>query len=84
MDELTAKMATLQSEYKKAQREEREYDTIRQNVKDILKTDNSKSLMIKEFSILLYSDFYSNNKNYISDNEISNFNNRYIDFNNKV
>jgi len=40
--------------------------------------------MIKEFSILLYSDFYSNNKNYISDNEISNFNNRYIDFNNKV
>ena len=36
MDELTARKATLQSEYRKAQREEREYDTLRQNVEALL------------------------------------------------
>ena len=36
MDELTARKAALQSEYKKAQREEREYDTLRQNVEALL------------------------------------------------
>lgn len=36
MDELTARKATLQSEYRKAQREEREYDTLSQNVSMLL------------------------------------------------
>ena len=36
MDELTARKAVLQSEYRKAQREEREYDTLRQNVEALL------------------------------------------------
>ena len=36
MDELTARKAALQSEYRKAQREEREYDTLRQNVEALL------------------------------------------------
>ena len=36
MDELTARKATLQSEYRKAQREEREYDILRQNVEALL------------------------------------------------
>ena len=36
MDELTARRTALQSEYKKAQREEREYDTLRQNVEALL------------------------------------------------
>ena len=32
MDELTARRTALRTEYKKAQREEREYDTLNQNV----------------------------------------------------
>ena len=36
MDELTARKAALQSEYRKAQREERQYDTLRQNVEALL------------------------------------------------
>ena len=36
IDELTARRTALQSEYKKAQREEREYDTLRQNVEALL------------------------------------------------
>ena len=36
MDELTARRAALQSEYRKAQREEREYDTLSQNVSMLL------------------------------------------------
>lgn len=36
MDELTARKSALQSEYRKAQREEREYDTLRQNVEALL------------------------------------------------
>ena len=36
MDELTARRTALQSEYKKAQREEREYDTLNQNVRILL------------------------------------------------
>ena len=36
MDELTARRTALQSEYRKAQREEREYDTLRQNVEALL------------------------------------------------
>ena len=36
IDELTARRTALQSEYKKAQREEREYDTLRQNVDALL------------------------------------------------
>ena len=36
MDELTARKATLQSEYRKAQLEEREYDTLHQNVEALL------------------------------------------------
>ena len=36
MDGLTARKAALQSEYRKAQREEREYDTLRQNVEALL------------------------------------------------
>ena len=36
MDELTARKATLQSEHRKAQREERQYDTLRQNVEALL------------------------------------------------
>ena len=36
MDELTARRIALQSEYRKAQREEREYDTLRQNVEALL------------------------------------------------
>ena len=36
MDELAARKAALQSEYKKAQREEQEYDTLRQNVEALL------------------------------------------------
>ena len=36
MDELTARKAALQSEYRKAQREEREYNTLRQNVEALL------------------------------------------------
>ena len=36
MDELTARRTALQSEYRKAQREEREYDTLRQNVNNLL------------------------------------------------
>ena len=36
IDELTARRTALQSEYKKAQREEREYDTLNQNVRILL------------------------------------------------
>ena len=36
MDELTARRTALQSEYRKVQREEREYDTLRQNVEALL------------------------------------------------
>ena len=36
MDELTVRRTALQSEYKKAQREEREYDALRQNVEALL------------------------------------------------
>ena len=36
MDKLTARKAALQSEYRKAQREEREYDTLCQNVEALL------------------------------------------------
>lgn len=36
MDELTARRTALQSEYRKAQREEWEYDTLRQNVEALL------------------------------------------------
>ena len=36
MDKLTARRTALQSEYRKAQREEREYDTLRQNVEALL------------------------------------------------
>ena len=36
MDELTARKAALQSEYRKVQREERQYDTLRQNVEALL------------------------------------------------
>ena len=36
MDELTARKAALQSEYRNAQQEEREYDTLRQNVEALL------------------------------------------------
>ena len=36
MDGLTARRTALQSEYRKAQREEREYDTLRQNVEALL------------------------------------------------
>ena len=36
MDELTARRIALQSEYRKAQREEKEYDTLRQNVEALL------------------------------------------------
>ena len=36
MDELTARKAALQSEHRKAQREERQYDTLRQNVEALL------------------------------------------------
>ena len=36
MDEFTARRTALQSEYRKAQREEREYDTLRQNVEALL------------------------------------------------
>ena len=36
MDELTARRTALQSEYRKAKREEREYDTLRQNVEALL------------------------------------------------
>ena len=36
MDELTARRTALQSEYRKAQREEKEYDTLRQNVEALL------------------------------------------------
>ena len=36
MDEFTARRIALQSEYRKAQREEREYDTLRQNVEALL------------------------------------------------
>ena len=37
MDELTARKAALQSEYRKAQQEEEEYDALRQNVDSLLK-----------------------------------------------
>ena len=36
IDELTARRTALQSEYQKTQREEREYDTLRQNVEALL------------------------------------------------
>ena len=36
MDELAARRTVLRSEYKKAQREEKEYDTLRQNVEALL------------------------------------------------
>ena len=36
MNELTARRTALQSEYRKAQREEREFDTLRQNVEALL------------------------------------------------
>ena len=36
MDEPPARKAALQSEYRKAQREEREYNTLRQNVEALL------------------------------------------------
>ena len=36
MDGLTARRTALQSESRKAQREEREYDTLRQNVEALL------------------------------------------------
>ena len=36
MDELTARRTALQSEYRKAQQKEREYDTLSQNVSMLL------------------------------------------------
>ena len=36
MDELTTRRTALQSDYQKTQREEREYDTLRQNVEALL------------------------------------------------
>lgn len=36
MDELTARKSALQSEYRKAQQKEREYDTLSQNVRMLL------------------------------------------------
>ena len=36
MDELTTRRTALQSEYQKTQREEKEYDTLRQNVEALL------------------------------------------------
>ena len=36
MDELTARKSALQSEYRKAQHKEREYDTLSQNVSMLL------------------------------------------------
>ena len=36
MDGLTARRTALQSEYRKAQREEKEYDTLRRNVEVLL------------------------------------------------
>ena len=36
MDELTARRTALQSEYRKVQREDREYDTLRQKVEALL------------------------------------------------
>ena len=44
MDELTARRTALQSEYRKAQREEREYNTLRQNVKALLERPKKQKL----------------------------------------
>ena len=44
MDELTARRTALQSEYRKAQREEREYDTLRQNVEALLERPKKQKL----------------------------------------
>ena len=51
LDGLYARKTVLQADLRKIQREEKEYDIVRQNVKDILETDNSKSSVSKEFSI---------------------------------
>ena len=51
LDGLSARKTVLQAELRKVQCEEKEYDAVRQNVKDILETDNSKIMVTKEFSI---------------------------------
>ena len=51
LDGLSTRKTALQKELRKIQREEKKYDIVRQNVKDILETDNSKSSVSKEFSI---------------------------------
>ncbi len=51
MDELTARKIALQSEHKKAQKEEREYDTLRQNVDALLDLPFS-NIREKEMEIL--------------------------------
>lgn len=50
MDELTARKAALQSEYRKAQREEREYDTLRQNVEALLEKPNRRDSEITSWN----------------------------------
>lgn len=42
MDELTARRTALQSEYRKVQQEEKEYDDLRQNVDSLLKQSVKK------------------------------------------
>ena len=51
LDGLSARKTVLHAELRKVQCEEKEYDAVRQNVKDILETDNSKIMVTKEFSI---------------------------------
>ena len=51
LDGLSARKTVLHAELRKVQCEEKEYDAVRQNVKDILETDNSKIIVTKEFSI---------------------------------
>lgn len=46
MDELTARKIALQSEYKKTQKEEREYDILRQNVDMLLQSVQSRKSTI--------------------------------------
>ena len=49
MDELTARRAALQSEYRKAQREEKDYDVLRRNVKNIIEIRENRTHNQKEF-----------------------------------
>ena len=42
MDELTARRTALQSEYRKAQREEKVYDIIHKNVNELLLSHSKK------------------------------------------